>query len=748
MDDKMTNNTVHGDALTLALDRTSGSEFETFAKSLFSSLEGVNFAPTGGVHDGGADGIVSSIFEDGKPDTFYQFTIQENHRDKIRSTVKRLIEVGRTPKRLIFVTSRHIALPDKEEDDLDAELGIRIRIRAREYLIGHVNDSPQTQSAFKNNLSHKLDFLRQPGSAALISKKPHITDPSVYVFLQQESRNRTNKLGMIQDLTDSLIIWSLNETNPDTAIFLNENNIRDKILSVVPWSKQFLNTELPHRLSALQKKNNVAGRLIQFHKKNNGYCLPHVTRETIETENLADELLLLTVKEELTSFANKIIVGNEMSANQLTDITLETLQAFFEKQGLLLSYYIKHDDANYGSIENIMSDRIDEVLEQKNLPVSERIFARDHVHQLLNQSFYGNNVTIGEYLARLARTYCMMFSLQAEPRLAEYFQQMTADFRLLIGSDILIRAISERYLDDKEQTVKNLLMLCAASGSKLVLTEPVLREVYYHIRSTNWEFQNHYAEIENYLTRELIANSDRVLIRAYFYAKQRSQVKGWKSYISQFIEWDDLVQEQGINNLRTYLMSKFELEFLGDEELEACTSKTKVEALTKALLAQSSFGIADKKKEELAKNDALMVHAVYGLRKAQKETSRVTEFGYSTWWLTQELLVLKHTVSLVKENSSLYIMRPEFLLNFLSISPKVAEIRLGFKKIFPSTIGLQMGHRLPDYIFNEILDGVHNWSQLEAASVTAKVNTLSNKLKADHLKRYTITFPAAKDLFK
>jgi hypothetical protein len=744
----MSNNTVHGDALTLALDRTSGSEFETFAKSLFSSLEGVNFAPTGGVHDGGADGIVSSIFEDGKPDTFYQFTIQENHRDKIRSTVKRLKEVGRTPKRLIFVTSRHIALPDIEEDELDAELGVRIRIRSRAYLIGQINFSSQTQSAFKNHLSHKLDFLRQPGSAALITKKPHIADPSVYVFLQQESRNRTNKLGMVQDLTDSLIIWSLNETNPDKGIFFTTEEIRQKILSVVPWSKQFLNTELPRRLIALQKKIEPTGRLIQFHTKKHGYCLPHITREVIELENLADESLLLAVKEELIEFVNSILIEQTISAQELTSITLETLQLFFEKQGLLLSYYIKHDDAEYASISNVVSDRIDEILESKNYTASQIIFARDHVHQLLNHCFYGNNDNIGEYLARLARTYCMMFSLQAEPRLSEYFQQMSADFRLLIGSDIIIRAISERYLDENKKSVQNLLSLCADSGSTLILTAPVLREVYYHIRNSNWEFKNHYAEIENYLERDLITNSDRVLIRAYFYAKQRSLVKGWKSYISQFIDEDDLVHERGIDSLRTYLMAKFDLKYLDEAELESCTPKIKVEALTKALLTQSTNGIADKKKEELAHNDALMVHGVYGLRRENKEHSSVTQFGYSTWWLTQEILILKHTVELVKEHSSRYIMRPEFLLNFLALSPKVSEVRAGFKKIFPSTIGLQMGHRLPNHIFNEILDGVHNWSQLEAAGVTAKVNKLSNDLKADQLKRYSLTLPNVKDLFR
>ncbi len=744
----MRGNAVHSDAFTLALDKTTGTEFEGFAKAYFSILEGGTFVPTGGVHDGGADGLTSSIFEDGKPDTFYQFTVQEDHRAKIRSTVKRLREFGRNPKRLIYVTSRHTAAPDKDEDELDTELGLRIRIRAREYLIGHINDSPQTQSAFAEHLSHKLAFLKMVGAATLISKTQNVTDPSVYVFLQQEARHRTSKSGLIHELTDSLIVWALSGTDPDRNIFLDTEQIRRKILDVVPWAKQFLNAELTQRLIALQKKLTEHGRLIQFHKKANAYCLPVATREVIEAENLEDETLVLSVRQELVAFANKYAGNGLLSATTLTEIALQTLQAFFEKQGLLLSYYIKHDDPNLSNLVNVMSDRIDEVLEVRNLTQDQILFARENVHRLLTHSFYGNSQHLGEYLSRLSQTYVMMFSLQAEPRLTEYFQQMSADFRLLIGSDILIRAISERYLEEPEQSVRTLLSMCAKSGSKLVLTAPVLREVFHHLWTTNFEFINHYAPIEPFLTRPLISNCDRILIRAFFYAKSGGKASGWKSYLGQFVEWNDLMEKRGIDQLRTYLMAHFNLEFLDDESLGDCTPAQKVESLTAALMKQNLDGSADKKKEELAKNDALMVHAVYGLRRQNKETSRVTEFGYSTWWLTQEIRILRHTADLVKEHSSPYVMRPEFLLNFLSLSPKTVDVRKGFQKIFPSAIGLQMGHRLPTFIFNEILDGVHNWSELEPASVTAKVNMLSNKLKADQLKRYEVNLKSVKELLR
>jgi hypothetical protein len=50
------------------------------------------------------------------------------------------------------------------------------------------------------------------------------------------------------------------------------------------------------------------------------------------------------------------------------------------------------------------------------------------------------------YLGKLSRTYLLLFSLNAEPRIIEYFQTMASDFYLYVGSDILIHALSERYL--------------------------------------------------------------------------------------------------------------------------------------------------------------------------------------------------------------------------------------------------------------------------------------------------------------
>ena len=66
------------------------------------------------------------------------------------------------------------------------------------------------------------------------------------------------------------------------------------------------------------------------------------------------------------------------------------------------------------------------------------------------------------------------------------------------------------------------------------------------------------------------------------------------------------------------------------------------------------------------------------------ETSRVTEFGWGTWWLTGETAIVKLTRDIVRQNKGRYIMRPGFLLNFLTLAPsavgRAASIRYGISE--------------------------------------------------------------------
>ncbi len=130
-----------------------------------------------------------------------------------------------------------------------------------------------------------------------------------------------------------------------------------------------------------------------------------------------------------------------------------------------------------------------------------------------------------------SRTYVLLFSLQAEPKIIEYFSTMSSSFKLFLGSDILVKALSERYLEKEDQVARNLLKMASASGISMYLSECVLEEVLTHIQGTCYEFINYFSEMEPYITKEVARNSNKILIRSYFYAKEERKVWSWKSYI-------------------------------------------------------------------------------------------------------------------------------------------------------------------------------------------------------------------------
>ncbi len=90
---------IHHELIEIALDKAEGFPFERFATDFLSAVEGRNFVPLGGLHDGGADAVQSrELFETNKSDVFYQITVEENHRNKIKKTVERLKQFGRSPR--------------------------------------------------------------------------------------------------------------------------------------------------------------------------------------------------------------------------------------------------------------------------------------------------------------------------------------------------------------------------------------------------------------------------------------------------------------------------------------------------------------------------------------------------------------------------------------------------------------------------------------------------------------------------
>lgn len=727
---------VHPDLVKIALDKVEGFQFERFVQDFYSTLVGASFVPLGGMRDGGADAFEGDVVyeEVGAPRAFYQATVQEDFRSKIRRTVARLRDVGRDPRTLVYVTSRTINLPDAEERSLSRELDVGIQIRDAKYITAHINDSTGTIAAFNNHLRHLTDFLRAIGASTIIAPSANVRSPAVYVFLEQELARRRGDTTLLDAVTDSLILWALEGTDPETGLMMSREDVLDKISREIPAVRQVIKGRAGGRLEWLSNKGFPGGRQVKWHKKLNQFCLPYETRKRIEDENRADEALRLDV---LNSFYGRIRDNtakhlDELAARGAAELTLRSLQMAFEREGLAFASFLETEDAT----EYVtMTDAIASALAERNVAGREKYLLGDAVFATVRRVLYDSVEIERAYLAKLSRTYTLLFTLNSEPRLIEFFQQLAGTLHLYVGADLLVRALSERYLPTGDQLTRNTLVMATRLGAKLVLTEPVLEEVLGNLRGADTEFRNWFEQVEYHVNYLMARNAPKIMVRAYFYARLDPKPSlrkpgSWPAFVTQFLPYADLHRASATDHMRRYLLATFGMTFESTGELLGLVDHSAVRQLAESL--------ADSKpNNQLAFNDALMALAVYGRRERRREESRVTEFGYESWWLTTEARILQHTKGLVREHRGApYIMRADFLLNFMTLAPSTEEARATLRHVFPSLLGIRLSRRMNEDAFYAIMAKVRAAEDWDDARRTAAIASLVDQLKADFNKRY------------
>lgn len=738
---------VHPDIIGIALDRAQGFPFEHFIRDFYPAVAGVTFAPLGGVKDGGADARDVGLYADNRrTDAFYQSSVEQDVEAKIRKTVARLREFGRTPKSLTYFTNRTVKYTDRVERNLTDDLDVTIAIKDANYIAAHVNTDDRTRLAFDVHLRQYTEYLKSIGASRLIESSPHVRSPAVYVFLANEVARRSGNEALVDAVTDALALWALEGTNPDTGILRTEAKVLDKIVQELPSVRTLVAPRLRQRLRAMAGKAYDGGRAVRWHRKDDAYCLPFETRRRIEDENVEDEALRLRVLHSLDGRLREVPPTGlgDIGIRQAAEAALRALQIAFEREGLEFAAFLQDGGTGqYPTIFDALTFALNEIGHhgQRRLALQEGAFA------ILRGVLYNSQPDERDYLHRLSRTYALLFTLSTEPRLIEFFQDMTGDFRLFVGADQIVRALSEHYLEPADQMTRNTLLMAHRQGAKIILTGPALEEIVNHLRGADLEYKNHIDSLEHRLSFEIAREAPQIMLRAYLYARLSDTLgsripRNWEGFVQQFVSYGTLHKPQAFEDMRGYLQHSFGFEFESTENLQRLVEAEEVNALSEQLSPA-------KKDPRLAYNDALLALAVYGRRHRRGETSRVTEFGWGTWWLTGETSILKLTKDIVARHGARYIMRPEFLLNYLTLAPSAQQARRDFAEIFPSMLGIQLSKRMTPAAFADFMDRVREAEQMDDARRMVEMGKLSNQLKSDFGRQYARASgrtPAAADL--
>jgi hypothetical protein len=710
--------------VSFALQEATGEQFEPFAQDFTAAISAGNFVPLGGMHDGGADGLFVDRNAPGGS-RFMQASISPDVPAKIRGTLTALQKSGRTVSELVYASSQRIAKLDILESQLSTELNVIIRLRDRGWFQSYVNDSTGTQAAFRTRLGAICSKAAADGVTGPRSTKA--IHPSVYVYLRHQTEHLDETSSLADAVIEALLLWALEGTDPDKNVLFDRATIRNRIVDALPALDVMLSSRMDRCLEDASSKSRTQGRAIRWHRQEDAFCLPYETRRELDALNEADIALQGTVLDEWEIAAQHHDSSRPDLAKQCARVMRMVLDRLFERQGLDLAAFIKGKSGSGDAIR--VREAVAESIGVAGVAGANATVVSDVAADLLRRSFYEPTAAQRTFFEKLSRTYCVLFILQSEPRIAEYFEQLTGDFRLMVGSDMLVRALAERYVPSEGQMMRNCLALLADAGASLLLSGPVVAEVVNNIRTADREFQHTFFPFENAMAEDLSELASGILVRAYIHARCSPRVAhgppSWGHFISQFCSPAHLHDDRAFSEVRDYLARQFRMTLIASDELMDVVESKQLDELTQRIVPY-------KRNVELARNDALLALGVLGLRRRDKEASEVSLFGFRTWWLTAgEAGVQRQARSQLGETSTpFFVMKPEFLLNFVALAPSTAAVRRTYEKVFPSLLGIQLGRRLSGDTVQEIISELDGARDLEEGRKYAVVRAAIDHMKA------------------
>jgi len=710
---------MESSVIDLALSAGSDADFELFGQTALQIVLGMEFEPTGGMHDGGQDGFLRPVR--GKPERYVQISTQETYKTKITDTIKRLRAGNRTVASLAYVTPLHIAERDIIEAEIEKSTGVVVRIHDQRWLVVQMAVYPELETAFKDRYSSVLRSLQ---SVTDHSQQRYQTTErmSVLVYLENHEKSEPEKSDLFPLAIDAAIFMALKDTDPEKGQFLTEAQIITFVEKFFPQVKTKAGLLVPERLGHLRtKKGNPR---IRFHNSAD-YALPYEVRSEFSTQNAllkqVDADFWISIRARAKAIDPDLTVAQQA---MIEDAITFSITKTFEQQGLNLMAMNEGVD----SFEEIRTyDYIRESLSAATTDGAVRRKLEETVATILRRIFYSGTEAERKYLFRLFKLYSVDFIIRGDEKVWNYFRNVVRKLRLVVGTDVFVRALSEACVNPQNQATQNVLRILKTLGGKLILSEHVLQEVYSHIRVADREFEAFYKPWAQHVTLDEAKQSSKILIRAFFYSRLEPEghsrsPASWDDFLNMFGSANWFREEGGERNFAAYLQNKFGLTFISRADVDEVVSGAIAQDLARKLL-DAKHGNFD-----LALNDAYMMLFVQEARKQSGETFGSDAHGFATWWLTEEF----HAVEIARAYGlkDRLKMHPQFLMNYIAAVPGMRDVAEKHANSFPTVFGLRITHRVGDDVLKVFLKSVVDAVKSDEAAAHARIRDLSIRLMA------------------
>jgi hypothetical protein len=700
-----------------------GFVFEEFSKCFLSGVHGYSFIPVGGSKDKGIDAYQHLFQNDKHIKTIFQISTEMSWEEKIKKTYDKLIENKLNFDRIIYVTNRKLNNTEIISDKYYEEYHLSLIVYDIRWFVSNCNLNEKTINAFNIFSGKYLHEFNQPGKSSIIANLDN--DSRVYVFLRQQFDRERNEYIVEDLLVDTLILYSLEGTDPDKNILLSLEQIRNGIQKYIKFDLQLLDSKIKERLGILCKKP----RKVKYHTKFKGYCLPYETRCEIVERNLGDERLHDEFLSDTKTIVKKYIKDEDVSVRDINGLICTVLNTIYYQQGLEFSNFVINGDNN-AIFEQNLYDVISKAVDNSAVVFSNKEKVKSVMALTIREIVYQGSENQLKYLKSLSNTYLMMYLLHWEPKISIYFNTLASKLKVFVDNSIIIPALSEIYLDDKNKRHWNLLIGAKKAGISLFINETLLHELITHFRMIKIVYRENYEGNEGlYLNNDIeLFYIDEILIRAYFYSKQHGKTDTFDGFIDNFVDpaflslKDDIIE---------YLKETFGIIYISNVAWDIKINEEDREKIFEQLSSQKST-------DTKARNDAEMILAIYYLRERDKEITESGIFGYRTWWLSKDVVTYKAVTRAFhgeKYTTSCFI-RPDFIYNYIALLPSVDEVNNAYNNIFPSMLGVNLSYHMPKEVVETIHQKLKEFHDRPIVRIKQTIKTLTDKLKTDPSLRY------------
>ncbi|OGW45276.1 MAG: hypothetical protein A2Y66_08830 [Nitrospirae bacterium RBG_13_41_22] len=666
-----------------------GFIFENFCKSYLSKILGYEFIPVGGIKDRGIDGLEHLFSRKGHEKILYQFSIEKDCEAKIKKTCNKLEENNIEYDQLTYVTNQDPKKIDLIIDKIIQLYNKPIRIFGVKWLSAHVNDSKSTIEAYKTFIDSYLHEFNKPGKSYVVGNL--IDDPRLFVFLRQQWDVYRKDLELDKILADTLILYALEDTDPDKGIIKTEEEIFQRITSLLKYDPKLLQPVVKKRLKVLSKKPT---RKIKYHSRLGGYLLPYETRIELQKRNIEDSILHENFKKEVEEKFKNYLKDAEVKVKDCLGLIETLLNQLYYQQGIEFADFILHS-VSKESFEKSLPELVSRVVDESSLVTKNRENVKTALLMTIRDVVYNGTHEQKVFLRKLSNTYTMLFLAHCDPKITTFFSSLASNLNIYVCTSILIPAMSEYYLDTINRRHWNLLQSAHEAGISLVINETILHELAAHFKKITSIYDGQYKDCEYLYTDEIdILYIDEIMLRAYFYSKMRGQTSSFSDFVDNFVSPDLRNIE---DDLLIWLKDTFGIKYVTDGSLKIKIDQNEFDILSQKLEAE-------KKTPRQAKTDAKLILTIFRIREMNNEKTDSGVFGFKTWWLSKDVITQRELSSLFegKYKTSCYI-RPDFLYNYISLTPRTYEVDEAYREIFPTLIGINISYHLP----KELTDFVH-----------------------------------------